>query len=67
MLLNNRSELVECMMNEGILHIIGDMIVSETDPLVLVCFFCLFSLIDLFFNYDLVIRFTKKTKQYILY
>ena len=26
------------MMKEGILHVIGDIIVSETDPLVLVCF-----------------------------
>ena len=36
-LMNSRSELLACMMKEGLLHVIGDVIVSETDPLVLVC------------------------------
>ena len=43
-LLNSRSELIVCMMNEGILHVIGDIIVNEMDPLVLVCLFCVFDL-----------------------
>ena len=43
-LLNSRNELLACMMNEGILRAIGAIIVSETDPVVLVCFLCLFSL-----------------------
>ena len=34
--LNSRFELVVCMVNGGILRVIGDIIVSETDPLVLV-------------------------------
>ena len=37
-LLNNRSEVVDCMISNGILHVIGDVIVSEMDPLVLVRF-----------------------------
>ena len=36
-LLNSRRELLVCMIKEGILHAIGDIIVSETDPLILVC------------------------------
>ena len=36
-LLNSRSELLVCMMNDGILRVIGDITVNETDPLVLVC------------------------------
>ena len=36
-LLNSRGELVDCMMNEGLLHAIGDIVVSETDSLTLVC------------------------------
>ena len=36
-LLNSRSELLVSLLNGGILHVIGDIIVSETDPLVLVC------------------------------
>ena len=38
MLMNSRSELLDCMVHEGILPVIGDIIVSEADPLVLVCF-----------------------------
>ena len=36
-LLNSRSELLDCMLCEGILRVIGDIIVNETDALVLVC------------------------------
>ena len=39
-LLNSRSELLDCMMKEGILRMIGDIIVNETDSLVLVCLLC---------------------------
>ena len=37
------------MMKEGILHVIGDIIVSETDPLILVClpFFSFFKALSL--------------------
>ena len=36
-LLNDRKELLVCVMNAGVLRAIGDVIVNETDPLVLVC------------------------------
>ena len=42
--LNSRSELLDCMMNEGIIGVIGEMIVSETDPIILVCFLFIFPL-----------------------
>ena len=42
--LNSRSELLDCMLNEGIIGIIGEMIVSETDPIILVCFLFIFPL-----------------------
>ena len=42
MLLNSRSELLVCMIREGILQVIGDIIVSETDALVLVCIFFIY-------------------------
>ena len=34
--LNNRNEVLVCMIREGVLRVIGDVIVSETDGLVLV-------------------------------
>ena len=37
-LLNSRSELYACMMHEGLLRVIGEIVMTETDPLVLVCF-----------------------------
>ena len=37
MVLNCRRELLVCMVNHGILQVIGDICVSETDQLVLVC------------------------------
>ena len=40
--LNSWSELLEYMVNEGIIGIIGEMIVSETDPIILVCFLIIF-------------------------
>ena len=46
--LNGRRELLDCLLNEGILRIIGDIIVSEADPVVLVCILY-FSLIIRFF------------------
>ena len=36
-LFNCGSELLVCMMHDGLLHVIGDIIVSETDPSVLIC------------------------------
>ena len=38
-LLNSRSELLVYMVSSGLLRVIGDIIVDETDPLALVCFF----------------------------
>ena len=35
-------ELIDCMVTAGILHVIGDIIADETDPLVLVCFFVIY-------------------------
>ena len=42
MIRSSRSELLVCMIREGILRVIGDIIVSETDPLVLVCLLSFF-------------------------
>ena len=36
-LLNSRSELLVYMINSGLLRVIGDIIVNETDPLAIVC------------------------------
>ena len=41
MIINSRSDLLVCIVNEGLLPVIGDVIMSETYPLVLVC--CLFA------------------------
>ena len=53
---STRSELFDCMIGEGILRVIGDIIVTETetDDLVLVCllsFFYIFHLLFLFFTF----------------
>ena len=42
-LLNSRSEVLDCMIGEGILRVIGDIIVNETDALVLVCLLSFFT------------------------
>ena len=36
-LLNSRSELLACMISNGLFQVIGDIIANETDGLVLVC------------------------------
>ena len=46
-LLNCRNELLDCMINEGLLRQIGNIFLSETDLLVLVCFLRYFLIITL--------------------
>ena len=47
--LSNRSELLVCMVKAGILRVIGDIIVSETDALVLVCLVFIFCVTSFLF------------------
>ena len=39
-LLNSRAGLVDVLIESGILSVLGDVVVSETDPVALVCFPC---------------------------
>ena len=37
-LLSRRPELIDAMIESGILSVLGDVVINETDALVLVCF-----------------------------
>ena len=38
MLLNGKSSLIDVLIESGILSVLGEVVVNETDSLVLVCF-----------------------------
>ena len=56
-LLNHNNTLLHALISEGVQKILGDMIVSDSDPLLLVCKLCFFVLVDCF-SFDSIQRVT---------